>query len=90
MSNENLDKTKASGEQTAAKAGELNDADLDSVAGGIIIVGARSAPVPTDGRGIASLPIPTDGRGITGIPIPDDGRGITGVPVPDDNKLSKG
>ena len=78
MSNENLDDTKASGEQAGAKAGELKDADLESVAGGIIVVGRRSAPVPTDGRGIA------------GIPVPDDGRGITGQPVPTDDKLSKG
>ena len=86
MSNENLDKTKTSGGQAGSKAGELNDADLESVAAGIIGVAGRRAPVPEDGRGIAGVPIPNDGRGL---PIPEDGRGITGQPIPNDGKLSR-
>jgi len=62
MSNENLDKTKASGEQAGSTAGELNDADLESVAGGIIIIGGRRAPIPDDGRGITSEPVPDDNK----------------------------
>ena len=62
MSNENLDETKASGKQVGPKDGELIDADLESVAGGIIIVGGRRAPVPDDGRGIVGIPIPDDGK----------------------------
>jgi hypothetical protein len=74
MSNEKLDKTKASGEQAESKAGELKDADLESVAGGIVVISSRRAPVPTDGRGITGVPIPDDGRGIVSEPIPDDGK----------------
>jgi hypothetical protein len=74
MSNENIDKTKTSGEQAGSKAGELNDADLQSVAGGIVAVGRRSAPIPNDGRSIAGSPVPEDGRGITGEPVPEDGK----------------
>jgi hypothetical protein len=68
MSNENLDQIKAE---------ELNEADLDSVAGGLISIASRKTPVPEDGRSL------------TGQPIPDDGRTIKG-PVPDDGKLSIG
>jgi hypothetical protein len=62
MSNDNIDKTKTSGEQAGSKAGELNEADLESVAGGIDIVGGRRAPVPDDGRSITGTPPPDDGK----------------------------
>jgi len=72
MSKENLDKPKTSSEKDGAGSGELNDTDLDSVAGGLISV--RSTPVPEDGRSIKRSPVPDDGRGITGLPVPDDGK----------------
>ena len=60
MSKENLDENKTSGERADAKAGELNDADLESVAGGIVV--SRSIPVPDDNRSITGVPVPNDGR----------------------------
>ena len=74
MSNENLDDTKTSGEQAGSKAGGLNDADLERVAGGIIGVASRRAPVPEDGRSITAAPVPTDGCSLAGQPIPNDGK----------------
>ena len=73
MSNENLDQTKTGGEPLGSKTGELNEADLDSVAGGLLGIASRKTPVPEDGRGIKGAPIPNDGRTITG-PPPDDGK----------------
>ena len=60
MSDENIDKTKTKGEPAGFKAGELSDADLQSVAGGIFV--SRSIPVPDDGRSITGQPVPDDGR----------------------------
>ena len=68
MSNQNLDQTKS------GKAGELNEADLATVTGGLMGIATRKTPVPDDGRTIASAPIPEDGRSITAGPIPNDGK----------------
>lgn len=68
MSNKNLDQTKS------GEAGELNEADLETVAGGLMGIATRKLPVPEDGRGIVGVPVPEDGRGLTGEPIPDDGK----------------
>ena len=73
MSNKNIDQTKA-GETPGSKAGELNEADLDSVSGGLVAIAARRTPVPDDGRTITGIPVPDDGRSITGGPVPDDGK----------------
>lgn len=73
MSNQNLDRTKAGGE-TGSKAGELNEADLAAVAGGLVAIAARRAPVPDDGRSITGIPVPDDNLGITGGPVPNDGK----------------
>ena len=74
MSNENLDQTKAGGETPGSKAGELNEADLEAVAGGLVAIASRKQPVPEGGRSITGLPVPEDGRSITYEPIPDDGK----------------
>jgi hypothetical protein len=68
MSNENLDQTKS------GKTGELNEADLEPVAGGLMGIATRKTPVPEDSRSIAGVPIPEDGRSLTGEPIPEDGK----------------
>jgi len=68
MSNKNLDQTKS------GKAGELNEADLETVAGGLMGIVTRKSPVPEDGRSIVGAPIPEDGRGLTGQPVPEDGK----------------
>jgi hypothetical protein len=56
------------------KAGELNEADLESVAGGLVSIASRKLPVPEDGRTITGAPIPDDGRSLTGEPVPNDGK----------------
>ena len=68
MSNQNLDQTKI------GKTGELNEADLEAVAGGLVGIASRRAPIPDDGRSIAGIPVPNDGRSITAEPVPDDGK----------------
>ena len=68
MSNKNLDRTEA------GKTEELNEADLESVAGGLVGIASRRAPIPDDGRSIAGVPVPNDGRSITAEPVPDDGK----------------
>ena len=57
-----------------SKAGELNEADLESVAGGLIGIVSRKTPVPDDGRSIVGVPVPEDGRNLTGQPVPNDGK----------------
>lgn len=86
MSNQNLDQTKAGGGPRGSETGELNETDLESVAGGLLGIASRRTPIPDDGRSITGSPIPDDGRSLVGVPIPDDGRSITGGPVPEDGK----
>ena len=56
------------------RAGELNEADLESVAGGLIGIVSRKTPVPEDGHSIVGVPVPEDGRTLTGQPVPNDGK----------------
>src|SRR5687767_3463794 len=74
MSNKNLDQNRARGELTDSKDEQLNEADLDTVAGGLMGIVTRKLPVPEDGRSIVGVPIPEDGRALTGQPIPEDGK----------------
>lgn len=73
MSNQNPSQTKDRAEPTNSKD-ELNEADLESVAGGLVAIATRKQPVPEDGRSIAGLPLPNGGRSIIGEPVPDDGK----------------
>ena len=72
MSDQKLDQTKGRAEPTNSETGELNEADLEAVAGGLVAIVTRKQPIPDDGRSIAGLPVPNDGRSITYEPIPDD------------------
>lgn len=74
MLKESLDPTKAGGETLGSETGELNETALESIAGGLLGIAGRRAPIPDDGRSIAGSPVPDDGRSITGIPVPDDGK----------------
>lgn len=74
MSNKNLDQNRVRGELTDSKDEQFSEADLETVAGGLMGIATRKTPVPEDGRSIAGVPIPEDGRSITAGPVPDDGK----------------
>jgi len=73
MTNKNLDQAQAD-VTPGSKAGELKEADLESVAGGLMGIATRKTPVPEDGRSIVAIPPPDDGLSIKVEPVPDDGK----------------